>query len=158
MIAISITENKQKDDIISLNVGGIMYTATRKVLTTQPKVVYDIDYQSEDEYDGSPTFYPTRNQAEQRSKLQAMFGHPATKFCPLDGQGNFFIDRDGQLFRHVLNYLRTGGLLSPSNYDKLQSLQCEADYYQIPSLSLAVRKNCNPIGKNLLKAGIKFQH
>ena len=28
--------------------------------------------------------------------------------CPFDADGHYFIDRDGLLFRHVLNFLRNG--------------------------------------------------
>ena len=108
-----ITET-QKNDMISLNVGGIMYMTTRSTLTS---------------HSSGP-----------KSKLQAMFGHPATELCPLDAQGNFFIDRDGQLFRYVLNFLRTGRILKPSNKDELRALLLEADYYQIQSLSDEIRE------------------
>ena len=72
------------------------------------------------------------------SKLYAMFSDPATELCPLDAQGNFFIDRDGQLFRYILNYLRTGRVLLPKDTDELQFLQLEADYFKIPSMSKAI--------------------
>lgn len=45
-------------------------------------------------------------------------------------QGYVFVDRDGKLFRHVLNWLRDGVVptLSDSEYSELLR---EAEYYQL---------------------------
>ncbi|CAE1317127.1 BTB/POZ domain-containing protein KCTD6,BTB/POZ domain-containing protein KCTD21 [Acanthosepion pharaonis] len=51
-----------------------------------------------------------------------------------DRDGNFFIDRDGNLFRYILNYLRTRKIHLPETLVELQQLKDEVDFYQIPTL------------------------
>ena len=69
-------------DIVSLNVGGIIYTTTRSTLLSA---------------DSNQDNYFT-------SLLSKRF--PVLK----DNQGNIFIDRDGKNFRYIINYLRGGSL------------------------------------------------
>jgi len=55
----------------------------------------------------------------------------------LDPHGRIFIDRDGNLFRHVLNYLRNGGRLTFTEEPTLiflQALLVEADFYSLTPL------------------------
>lgn len=49
-------------------------------------------------------------------------------------RNHYFIDRDGQSFRHILNYLRYGEVVLPTNYSELEILHQEADFYQIQPL------------------------
>jgi hypothetical protein len=53
--------------------------------------------------------------------------------CPTskDKQDRIFIDRDGDLFSHVLNYLRTNKLLVDLSLVQLVNLRVEADFYRI---------------------------
>ena len=51
-----------------------------------------------------------------------------------DTRGNYFIDRDGELFRHVLNYMRTSQLCLPESFEEFDQLSIEADFYQITGL------------------------
>ena len=51
-----------------------------------------------------------------------------------DQDGAFFIDRDGLLFRFLLNFLRDGDLSLPDDFGQLQSLKKEANFYQITAL------------------------
>ncbi|XP_030634360.1 BTB/POZ domain-containing protein KCTD6a isoform X2 [Chanos chanos] len=66
------------------------------------------------------------------SLLSAMFSgdFPIAR----DSQGNYFIDRDGTLFRYVLNFLRTSELTLPYNFKEIELLRKEADFYQIEPL------------------------
>jgi hypothetical protein len=48
-----------------------------------------------------------------------------------DNQNRIFIDRDGDLFGHVLNFLRTNKLLVDLGLTELSSLRVEADFYRI---------------------------
>ncbi|XP_039193767.1 BTB/POZ domain-containing protein KCTD11 [Crotalus tigris] len=66
------------------------------------------------------------------SMLGAMFRDPQPAL--LDSCGNYFIDRDGKTFRHVLNFLRFGRLDLPEGYAELSLLRAEADFYQIRPL------------------------
>ena len=66
------------------------------------------------------------------SMLGAMFNgkHNAVK----DENGEYFIDRDGQLFRFVLNFLRSSMLALPAGFTQLDQLHLEADFFQIEPL------------------------
>ncbi|XP_067648714.1 uncharacterized protein [Haliotis asinina] len=58
-----------------------------------------------------------------------------------DGEGSYFIDRDGTNFRHILNYLRDGkrSLDSLRNQTALlQEILVEADFFRLSGLSLAI--------------------
>ena len=56
-----------------------------------------------------------------------------------DSKGNYFIDRDGSLFRHVLNFLRTWKLCLPQPFDEFEQLMAEADFYQVGDLIKALQ-------------------
>ena len=66
------------------------------------------------------------------SMLGAMFNGsmPTTK----DSNGHYFIDRDGAMFHHILNYLRSASLVLPVSFQLLESLALEADFFQIEPL------------------------
>uniref|UniRef100_A0A673A108 BTB domain-containing protein n=1 Tax=Sphaeramia orbicularis TaxID=375764 RepID=A0A673A108_9TELE len=66
------------------------------------------------------------------SMLGAMF----TGQIPVlrDDRGNVFIDRDGRLFRYILNYLRSSSLDLPYGFSELTLLRREADFFQIRPL------------------------
>ena len=99
--------NHASDEVISLNVGGVIHITTRSTLAKYPD-----------------------------SMLGSMF---SDRFVPqLDNQSNYFIDRDGHLFRHILNFLRTGSLCLPQDFQDFDLLDAEADFYQIPSLIAAI--------------------
>lgn len=51
-----------------------------------------------------------------------------------DQDGNYFIDRDGQMFRYILNFCRSGKLCLPQNFSEFDLLENEADFYQIQPL------------------------
>ena len=48
--------------------------------------------------------------------------------------GSVFIDRDGTLFRHILNFLRSDQLEIPKEFLEKEALKVEADFYQISPL------------------------
>ena len=57
-----------------------------------------------------------------------------------DDQDNYLIDRDGEVFRHVLNYLRCDKLVLPEGFNEFRLIECEADFFMLPSLKKAVRE------------------
>ncbi|XP_044273111.1 BTB/POZ domain-containing protein KCTD11 isoform X2 [Varanus komodoensis] len=70
--------------------------------------------------------------------LGAMFRGPQPALT--DSRGNYFIDRDGKAFRHILNFLRFGRLDLPEGYAELSLLRAEADFYQIRPLLDELRR------------------
>lgn len=44
---------------------------------------------------------------------------------------HYFIDRDGGMFRHILNFMRNSRLLIPDNFSDLDLLLEEARYFDI---------------------------
>lgn len=71
------------------------------------------------------------------SMLEAMFS--GRQRIATDTRGNYFIDRDGALFRHVLNFLRTSELCLPQSFDEFDQLSAEADFYQVGDLIEALQ-------------------
>jgi len=61
---------------------------------------------------------------------------------PRDGDGNIFVDRDPDLFRHVLTYLRTGRVFL-QEWDKSlrERLYYESEYYQVYELQQELRQS-----------------
>jgi cytochrome b involved in lipid metabolism len=84
-------------------------------------------------------------------------GSPATSWADEDGT---FIDRDGEYFRYILNYLRDGTLVVPPNYNMLSALITEANYYKLQGLVevLSSKKSANSgKGGRLLQASHEGQ-
>ncbi|KAK3600777.1 hypothetical protein CHS0354_009206 [Potamilus streckersoni] len=63
------------------------------------------------------------------SMLGAMFS--STLSTHVDQTGCYFIDRDGEIFKYILNYLRSSRLSLPTGFANLDQLSLEADFYQI---------------------------
>lgn len=58
---------------------------------------------------------------------------------PKDDQGNFLIDRDGEMFRHVLNFLRYGRMVLPEEFSDFHLLEREADFFELGELKMALK-------------------
>lgn len=71
------------------------------------------------------------------SKLAELFN--AEIQVPKDPKGNYFIDRDGHLFKYVLNFLRSRKLVLPKNFQEYEQLETEAMYYNIRPLEEAIQ-------------------
>ena len=52
--------------------------------------------------------------------------------------GSIVIDRDGTIFRHVLNYLRTNTLMLPDGFDEWEILLDDAKFYEIKGMEDAI--------------------
>ncbi|MED6265529.1 hypothetical protein CHARACLAT_026451 [Characodon lateralis] len=99
---------KPSSGTITLNVGGFLYTAHRTTLSKHLGSFLE----------------------------ELANGKKAVQHT--DSMGNPFIDRDGPVFRHVLNYLRTGELQLPDDFREAGLLRREADFYRLSELVEAV--------------------
>ncbi|KAM9805111.1 BTB/POZ domain-containing protein KCTD12-like [Neosynchiropus ocellatus] len=93
-------------EIIELNVGGQVYVTRHKTLIAVPD-----------------------------SLLWTMFSRKSPKELPRDSKGRFFLDRDGFLFRYILDYLRDLNLVLPDYFPEKSRLQREADFFQLRELA-----------------------
>jgi hypothetical protein len=102
--------SSRDDEMIHLNVGGHLFTTTRDTLLKGDTM------------------------------LSKMFSGQFISSCCIDSDGNPFIDRDGTHFRLILNYLRSGKFVFPSDPVTLREVLIEADFYQITKLSEHIEK------------------
>ena len=113
-----VTKMSSDGKMIGLNIGGHVYLTTRWTL----------------------------DRSDQHSRLrESVFGTPQSRLfappqAPTDAQGNFFFDRDGTLFRHILNYLRHDRLFLPENFDEFDLLIVEAEFYGLKTLKLELQE------------------
>lgn len=78
--------------------------------------------------------------------LTTLTGHPDSTLCqyftksppPKDAKGKFFIDRDGVLFRYVLDYLRNQTLILPESFRERERLRQEAMFYGLSGMVEAI--------------------
>lgn len=104
--------------IIELNVGGIHYTTTRKTLNsaaTDPesrlvRLINDLSV------------------TDSAGHTSSSHNHPE------DAKGRIFLDRDGVLFRYILDYLRDGTIVLPDGFRELDRLKQEASYFGLTGL------------------------
>jgi len=95
-------------EIVSLNVGGVIYSTTKTTLLKYPGTM-----------------------------LHSMFSG-RHKICK-DTEGHYFLDRDGTVFKYVLNYLRTGQFPDLSRKELLE-LRAEAEFFSITPLVRALER------------------
>ncbi|KAF7248203.1 BTB/POZ domain-containing protein KCTD8 [Varanus komodoensis] len=94
-------------EVVELNVGGQVYVTKHSTLLSVPDSTL------------AHMFAPRRN---------------ATRELPRDSRARFFIDRDGFLFRYVLDYLRDKQLALPEHFPEKERLLREAEYFQLAEL------------------------
>lgn len=68
------------------------------------------------------------------SLLWRMFTQQQPQELARDSKGRFFLDRDGFLFRYILDYLRDLQLVLPDYFPERSRLQREAEYFELPEL------------------------
>lgn len=86
---------------VHIDVGGTIYTSSLETLTKYPE-----------------------------SKLAKLFNGQIP--IVLDSlKQHYFIDRDGGMFRHILNFMRNSRLLIAEDFPDLELLLEEARYYEV---------------------------
>lgn len=103
-------------DVVDLNVGGVGFSTTRTTLSLLEP--------------GSFLARLALSGVDNGTGGSAGAGLSTRR----DASGRIFIDRDGERFRIVLNYLRTG-TVHASDKDTLGALRDEAEFYCLPKLS-----------------------
>uniref|UniRef100_A0A2K5QZG4 Potassium channel tetramerisation-type BTB domain-containing protein n=1 Tax=Cebus imitator TaxID=2715852 RepID=A0A2K5QZG4_CEBIM len=78
------------------------------------------------------------------SLLWRMFTQQQPQELARDSKGRFFLDRDGLLFRHILDYLRDLQLVLPDYFPERSRLQRQAEYVKLPELVRSLRAMQQP--------------
>ena len=75
-----------------------------------------------------------------------------------DEHGRYFLDRDGNLFRYILNYFRDQQLVLPENFTELKQLCAEAKFYQIDRLVNEIENRLNTQNEHRkeIRSGVNF--
>lgn len=94
-------------EVVELNVGGQVYFTRHSTLISIPHSLL------------WKMFSPKRDTSNDLAK---------------DSKGRFFIDRDGFLFRYILDYLRDRQVVLPDHFPERGRLKREAEYFQLPDL------------------------
>ena len=96
-----------QSDVVELNVGGQVYYTRFGTLTSIPN-----------------------------SLLGKLFSNKkgSSNDIARDLRGRYFIDRDGFLFRYVLDYLRDKQVVLPDHFPERGRLRREAEYFKLPEL------------------------
>lgn len=94
-------------DVVELNVGGQVYYTRHSTLVNSPSSLLGKLFSSKKD---------------------------ASNDLARDPKGRYFIDRDGFLFRYVLDYLRDKQVVLPDHFPERGRLRKEAEYFQLPDL------------------------
>ncbi|KAA8586733.1 hypothetical protein FQN60_000569 [Etheostoma spectabile] len=94
-------------DVVELNVGGQVYYTRHSTLVGTPNSLLGKLFSSKKD---------------------------ASNDLARDPKGRYFIDRDGFLFRYVLDYLRDKQVVLPDHFPEKGRLKKEAEYFQLPDL------------------------
>ncbi|XP_070959275.1 BTB/POZ domain-containing protein KCTD16-like [Oncorhynchus clarkii lewisi] len=95
-------------DVIELNVGGQVYYTRLHTLTSIPNSLLG-------------RLFSTKKVSSSNDLAR-------------DLRGRYFIDRDGFLFRYVLDYLRDKQVVLPDHFPEKGRLKREAEYFELPKL------------------------
>eukprot|EP00949_MAST-11_sp_MAST-11-sp1_P001259 g1259.t1 len=156
-VSLSSEAPSQPERRVRLNVGGQIYETTETILTMDPDSMLaalcrddsplnhmgadDAADNEEKEQRGEGGGDDGEKEEEEKAEVPSgKQGAAAGKSATLTGttMGTVFIERDGSLFRHILNFLREGFL--PRSKPVLRSLYREAKYFELRSLKQEIEQ------------------
>ncbi|NXD09854.1 KCNRG protein, partial [Nothocercus nigrocapillus] len=76
---------------------------------------------------------PSTLQRFPESRLARMLSNEDREFKQVNGE--FFVDRDGNLFSYIMDFLRTLQVSLPTDFSDYQRLQREAEFYELHALA-----------------------
>jgi hypothetical protein len=80
---------------------------------------------------------------EEDSNLASIFRE---KSClERDAKGKYFLDRDGVLFRYILDFLRNQALVLPEGFRERERLRQEANFFGLSNLEKAILEQTGTI-------------
>ncbi|EPY24972.1 hypothetical protein STCU_06912 [Strigomonas culicis] len=82
--------------------------------------------------------YTTTRQTFRDCGDSALLGPVLRGQAARDADGNLFLDLDGPLFRHILNFLRSGVLALPADFSEWAQLAQEVACCDLPALTAAL--------------------
>lgn len=123
---------------VRLNVGGQMFETTASTLTRDAGSMLDALCRDDSPLAQINAAATTASEKEDESSSKTDDNNNNNNNSSSNTVGVVFIDRDGKLFRYVLNFLRDGVL--PQDKVVLRSLYREAKYYEIKSLCIEIEK------------------
>lgn len=72
-----------------------------------------------------------------------------------DSKGRYFLDRDGVLFRYVLDFLRDGTVILPECFRERERLRREAEKYVLPGLVEAISSEARNRAPGVIMVGYR---
>lgn len=114
--------------VVELNVGGVIYATTRMTVTKYPDSLLGQLFLLK-----QPIGEQQQADACNHDNVSNNCSSQSLQLIP-DSKGRYFIDRDGVLFRYVLDFLRTGKLTLPENFHERDRLTCEAEYFRLTAM------------------------
>lgn len=97
---------------------------------------------------GGKSYYTKQNTLEASVYFETLLnGQMQTPVLTGDKNDEIFIDRDGEMFRHVLQYMRTG-ILFTKKENILKKIKLEAKYYGLKNLEDDVNLQLKELTQN----------
>lgn len=112
--------------VVELNVGGVHYTTQLKTLVKQPDTL-----------------------------LHDIFSTPSSADNVKDAKGRVFIDRDGVLFRYILDYLRDSAISLPEGFRERERLKKEAEHFRLTGLTKALSSHSDSSRPGCITVGYR---
>lgn len=104
-----------ESEVVELNVGGVFYTTSLKTLTQDPD-----------------------------SSLCQTFAEKKDNLIK-DAKGRYFIDRDGVLFRYILDFLRDQNIILPQAFRERDRLIREATFFGLAKMVEAIKPQVSSV-------------